>query len=264
MSSTPHLTGTLPVRAHGQRFYGTLQADGQQARVAGLACDEGELVTVSLVGYETSVAAILASLWVRREVPFLVAQGVQWEGPRTMKRRGESYREISTPLPSTRESHYLALPVSVHILEGILHPVDLPTEEEETPATPFQPFPPLSPEEQKARRRFVLGNWDEETPHPRSFLGHLYGMRLPFLHRDLDHPEWSSIWADALWKRGMARRLVVPLPHTLGLRAWRLSGDLAAWIRLLSDGVREGWLPWKKTTLEPLSLPRRERPALRA
>ncbi len=59
------------------------------------------------------------------------------------------------------------------------------------------------------------------------------------------HPEWPVQWAEALWQRGLASDLITPLP-ALGMRAWRLSGDLLAWSALVGEGVREGWLPWKE------------------
>jgi len=46
-----------------------------------------------------------------------------------------------------------------------------------------------------------------------------------------------------LWHHGLARGLIVPLP-SLGIRAWRLSGELFQWSDLVSAGVRAGWLPW--------------------
>ena len=97
------------------------------------------------------------------------------------------------------------------------------------------------------RDRFVLGNWDEPTPHQRSFLGTLYGLRVLFLHRDAAHPDWPTLWAGELWQRGLVRDLIEPLPHALGMKGWKLSGNLEAWGRLVGLGVRDGWLPWQAT-----------------
>ncbi len=41
------------------------------------------------------------------------------------------------------------------------------------------------------------------------------------------------------------RKLIEPLPHALGMKAWKLHGDLDAWGRLTGEGAREGWLPWR-------------------
>ena len=85
------LTGTWPVRCHSNRFFGTVKADGQHPRVAGLACCDGDVVALSLVGYETSTSAVLSSLWLREAVPFLLPpEGLEWKGPRTLRRRPES------------------------------------------------------------------------------------------------------------------------------------------------------------------------------
>jgi hypothetical protein len=241
------LTGTWPVRAHANRFFGTVKADGQHPRVAALVCYKGEVIALSLVGYDTSTSAVLASLWLRESVPFLVGDGVTWDGPRALKRRPEAYKQFSTQLEGTKEMQYIALPVSAHIAEGILHPPDLPTprEEETVPAKGAAATTPAP--SAIDRTRFVLGNWDEESPHQPSFLGHLYGMRVLFLHKDEEHPAWPDIWANALWERGLTRKLVQPLREAIGMKAWALCDDLDAWGRLIGDGVREGWLPWQAT-----------------
>src|SRR5579859_1005376 len=88
------LTGTLPVRAfHPERFFGTLQVDGQLPRVAALVCHELDVVVISLVGYDTSVSAALAILWQNEQVPFLLAEGVTWHGPLRLARRSEGYKQ---------------------------------------------------------------------------------------------------------------------------------------------------------------------------
>jgi len=92
------------------------------------------------------------------------------------------------------------------------------------------------------RSRFVLGNWDEATPHLRSFLGHLHAMRVIFLHRH-ENPALVETWASQLWLQGLARDLITPL-EALGIKAWKLTGDLDFWSRLIGEGVRSGWLPW--------------------
>jgi hypothetical protein len=243
-TTTPSLlAGTWPVRTHANRFFGTIKADGQYPRVAALACHRGDLVFISLVGYDTSTSAVLANLWLRESVAFLVSEDVSWLGPRSLKRRPEAYKQFSTQLGGTKEMHYIALPVSAHIAEGILHPPDLP-------APPKDGQPVAKAEQAVAlpevdRTRFVLGNWDEDYPHQRSFLGHLYAMRVLFLHKHAEHPEWPAAWAKELWERGLTRKLVQPLHEALGIKAWVLSGDLVAWGRLVGDGVREGWLPWQ-------------------
>ncbi len=111
--------------------------------------------------------------------------------------------------------------------------------------------PPPSASTTVDRTRFVLGNWNEEYPHERSFLGTLYGMRVLFLHKDEEYPEWPHIWAREIWERGRIRKLIQPLKHVLGMKVWILSDDLNAWGRLIGDGTREGWLPWKAVTPSP-------------
>jgi hypothetical protein len=251
------LTGSWPVRMHADKFFGTVKADGQHPRVAALACYQGDVVAISLVGYDTSVSAVLASLWSRETVPFLVGEEIKWNGPRHLKRRPEPYKQFSVTLEGTKEVHYTALPASAHIAEGIFHPPDLPSppkqEHVEMATAQRRAAPPSPPPPSAAidRSRFVLGNWDEEYPHERSFLGTLYGMRVLFLHKDEEHPEWPRIWAKEIWARGCTRKLIQPLKETLGMKAWVVSGDLQAWGRLIGDGAREGWLPWRTATPPP-------------
>ena len=93
----------------------------------------------------------------------------------------------------------------------------------------------------------MLGDWDEEYPHERSFLGTLYGMRVLFLHRDHQHPEWSHLWAREIWERGSQCSLIVPLKEVVGMKAWMLSDNLVAWGKLIGEGVCARWLPLEAT-----------------
>ncbi len=243
------LDGTLPVRPfHPEGFFGTVQVDGQHPRVAALACHQLDVVAISLVGYDTSISAALATLWQRQQLALLLADGVEWHGPLRLQRLPIGYKQFSTHLPGTREVHAIALPLSAHIAEGILHPPDLPKPQEEavSATASTRVTSPIQTAEVD-RTRFVLGNWDEPTPHRRSFLGQLYAMRVIFLHRDHEHPEWADIWADELWSHGLTRGLIHPL-KALGMKAWMLSGDLGAWSQLIKHGVRSGWLPWRESS----------------
>ena len=231
-------TGTLPVRPyHPTQFYGTIKADGQVPKVAALACHQQEVVAISLVGYDTSVSAALARLWQREQLAFEPDPAIDWHGPQLLGRRQENYKQFHTILPGTKEVHTLALPASAHIAEGMLHPPDVPKpQQEQGPSAP-----PIQPA-QMDRSRFVLGNWDEATPHLRSFLGHVHAMRVIFLHQH-ENPALVEAWASQLWLQGLARDLITPL-QALGIKAWKLTGDLTIWSHLIGEGVRTGWLPW--------------------
>jgi hypothetical protein len=232
--------GTLPVRPyHTTEFFGTIKADGQLPKVAALACHHQEVVAISLVGYDTSVSAALARLWQREQLVFEPDPAIDWHGPQHLGRRQENYKQFHATLPGTKEVHVLTLPISANIAEGMLHPPDIlkPKEEQGSSSTPIQPA-------QVDRSRFVLGNWDEDIPHLRSFLGHLYAMRVIFLHRH-ENPALVEVWASQLWREGLVRDLITPL-EALGIKAWKLSGDLDLWSRLIGEGVRSGWLPWNE------------------
>src|SRR5947209_10100618 len=188
------LDGTVLLRPfHPDGFVGTMQADGQQVRVAAIACDETRVVALSLVGFDTSIGVVFSRLWSSTAVPFTPADNWQdeWRGPEQLQRSGERYKQCVAHLEGTREVHALALVRTAHLTEGILYPPDLPEmqkpsdapeqEQEQTPSR-SQPVakqvkPPVwAP-------RYVLGNWDETSPNLQSFLGHLYALRVLFLHR---------------------------------------------------------------------------------
>src|SRR5581483_6625161 len=100
-SATSSLVGTWPLRPyHPDGFVGTLSADGQQVRVAALACDGERLVTLSLVGFDTSIGVVLARLWSSTPVPFTPAVEWQqeWNGPEQLKRGGERYKQCMAHL----------------------------------------------------------------------------------------------------------------------------------------------------------------------
>src|SRR5712691_6665133 len=110
-STTVLLDGTLPLRSfHPDGFVGTMQADGQQVRVAALACDETRVVALSLVGFDTSIGVVFSRLWSSTAVPFAPASDRQeeWQGPEQLKRSGERYKQCLAHLDGTREVHALA------------------------------------------------------------------------------------------------------------------------------------------------------------
>ena len=217
------LTGTLPIRPyHPTQFFGTIKADGQLPKVAALACHHQEVVAISLVGYDTSVSAALARLWQREQLAFEPDLSIDWHGPRQLGRRQENYKQFHATLPGTKEVHVLALPLSANIAEGMLHPPDIPKPKQEQGSS----SPPIQPA-QVDRSRFVLGNWDEATPHLRSFLGHLHAMRVIFLHRH-EHPDLVEVWASATLAAGTGSRshhATRGAGHQ-GLEAFRRSGPL--------------------------------------
>jgi hypothetical protein len=128
-SMSSPLDGSLPLRPyHPDGFVGTMQADGQQVRVAALACDETRVVALSLVGFETSIGVMFSRLWSSTAVPFSPASHLldEWRGPEQLQRSGERYKQCVVHLEGTRELHALALVRTAHLTEGILHPPDLP------------------------------------------------------------------------------------------------------------------------------------------
>src|SRR5439155_17521811 len=160
------LDGTLPVRPfHPDGFIGSLQADGQQVRVAALACDDERMIALSLVGFDTSIGVVLARLWSSTAVPFEPAIALQeeWSGPGQLKRSSERYKQCVAHLEGTREVHALALLRTAHLTEGILHPPDLPEMGEQSSSTAMNQEQGTAPSSKQAKPppwipRYILVN----------------------------------------------------------------------------------------------------------
>ena len=253
------LTGTLPVRPfHRDGFYGVVQSDGQRPRLAACVVEpSGVTLCLSLVGPANSVSSALAKLMdPRGRLQFDPADHVPWDEPRILMRDPAcTYRQIDARLRGTTEVHGLALANAAHLGEGLLHPPVLPTDPPK-PALPDSPDDDLDADQPdqtvelrqalaQAPPRYLLGNADEPTPNRRAFLGVLRGLRAVFVNAPADaspalHAAMHQ-WADALWCAGLETGLIVPLP-ALGMRGWRVSGNLAEWSDLISAGVRQRWL----------------------
>lgn len=250
LSLPVQMTGTLPVKPFSQQdgFYGSLVADGQEPRVTALACDHlGHLILVSLVGYDVSIGAVFGTLWQNKDVPFLKRPHVSWLGQRAICRFVEPYRQIQTKITGTHEVHALAISTKAHIAEGIRHPVDLvpePTDDERTNHMLIDAYKRRVAHNYEDRSRFVLGNWQEEMPHFSSFLANLYAMRVLVQHYAPQHPEYPEIWSARLWRYGLLANLIEEMNDTLGIRVWRLYGNLEQWNTLILTGLAEGWLPY--------------------
>ncbi len=230
--ASPILTGTQPVTPFGDRLYGELSADGQQPKVAALATTrEGEVLLLSLVGFDTSIAAALAKLHAGKPLVFQPGAEVLWPGVAPLTRLSSPYKQ-SKPrlLVGTRERHAMTFSRLCDIGYGLLHPPSIPNPKklrelaaQRGVSETTKPVP--------ATPRYVLGNWHESTPERGAFLGHLRALRVIHLPG----------WADALWRAGLEAHLIEPMP-ALGCRCWRLEGDLERWSALLTAGVQQGWL----------------------
>ena len=224
------LTGTLPIKPFGEQFYGAISADGQQPNVAALACTAGgEVITLSLVGYDTSVAAALSRLYAGKGLGFQPNTDAPWTGPRQLLRLPAHYRQYTSALTGTRERHYVTLTRLADIGYGLLHPPSIP--EGHKPEEGEEVIVPAPANKEPPAPRYVLGNGDEATPERSAFLGHMRALRV--IH--------VPAWADALWTAGLDQHLIVP-QLALGVKCWLLSGDLQRWSALLTQGVRQGWL----------------------
>lgn len=238
-SATPVLTGTLPLKPFGDQFYGVIEADGQEAKVAAVACTkEGAIILLSLVGYDISCSAAFATLFLMQEDKSLLFRPkpeLGWQGPTRFPHCVGSARHFpAIVLPGTRERQHVALAEQANIHLGLLFPPELPEPEppkETPPAQRIERFAPTAGKEPQTPPRYVLGNGHEDTPNREAFLGHLRALRV--IH--------ARAWADALWVHGLEQGLIAPRP-ALGVRCWLLSGHLQRWSTFLSQGLAEGWL----------------------
>ena len=232
--TAPLLSGTVPVRpVNPGGFVGTVEQDGQVVHVAAIAFDDGNVALMSLVGRDTSVSAVMAQIWKKKEAVFQPTPGIEWEGEyQVFKRLDDHYKQFATQLPGLKMLHAIAIPLGANIAEGILNaPHMVKDARHEDIRVP------------KVETRYVLGNVQEETPNALSVLGHLRAMRVVLLYQDDAHPERLVTWASELWQRGVSRQLIVPLP-ALGVHVWKITPDVYQWNALVAQGIHQGWLPW--------------------
>jgi hypothetical protein len=232
--AAPLLTGTVPVRPiNPGGFVGTMEQDGQVVKVAAIAFDDGQVALMSLVGRNTSVSAVLAQIWKKKEAVFQPVEGAAWDcTQQVFKRLDDHYKQFATHLPGLKMLHAIAIPIGAHIAEGILNAPHMGKH----PRHEHMRVPQAMP-------RYVLGNLQEETPHALSVLGHLRAMWVVLLYRDDTHPERLVTWASELWQHGCSRQLIVPL-SALGVHMWKMLPDVYQWNTLVAQGIHEGWLPW--------------------
>jgi hypothetical protein len=232
--TAPLLSGTVPVRPiNPTGFVGTVEQDGQIVNVAAIAFDDGKVALMSLVGRDTSVSAVMAQIWKKKEAVFQPAADIEWAWKQqAFKRLDDHYKQFATQLPGLKMLHAIAIPLGANIAEGILNAPHMHKDSNhENIRVP------------KIDTRYVLGNVQEETPHALSVLGHLRAMRVVLLYRDDAHPERLVTWASELWQRGVSRQLILPLP-ALGVHVWKIVPDVYQWNALVAQGVHQGWLPW--------------------
>jgi hypothetical protein len=239
---------------HG--FWGSLNgASGTPPRVVALAVQpNGTLIFANIVGYQTACSAHLARLWMGESLQFTPDRDADWAGPTSLQRDDQmTYREHGGALRGVPLVNAIGMLRSCDITHGLKTPPVFP------PQTPVLPLAAnasaddddattasaaLAPNVQGGAPRFVLGNADAPAPSRNAFDGHLRAMRVVRFYdtRSTSAQHRTRIWTDQLWIHGLAHGLTPELP-ALGIRAWQLSGDLLAWVNLISEGLRSGWLP---------------------
>jgi hypothetical protein len=252
--------GTLPLlpfdHAAGD-FLGTVSgASGTAPAVLALVTEaDGTLIYLNTVGYQTACSAHFARLWQNEPLAFQPKLGVGWDSQMCIIRHKEwSYQEIGGPLKETPFVNAMGLTRLANIDYGMKVPPLFPTEELPTTAPAatddedqVEEPPPAAQAKvnlSAAPPRFIFGNHHETTPAVLAFHGHLRTLRVVRLYdtRSSDHQRCTQTWLEQLWLHGLEAQLIVPLP-ALGIRAWRLTGDLLAWADLIQTGLSSAWLP---------------------
>lgn len=90
------LNGTTFIPFNSLRFYGEVQADGQQARVAAIAMHPDGIALLNLVGPATTLGAVaggvLSSKKDKRPIIFKPSEDVEWFAERVVKGLSASYK----------------------------------------------------------------------------------------------------------------------------------------------------------------------------
>src|SRR5512147_1374821 len=111
MSLPSSMPPALPSGFDPTGFVGEVAADGQRVRVAAIATDDdGRVVLLSLVGYETSVSAALARLMKGEQIGFLPTMHHTWDAPTALQALRVSYWLWRAEITGTREKQGVAFP----------------------------------------------------------------------------------------------------------------------------------------------------------
>lgn len=262
------LNGTLPVQpfdAQAVRAFGSIHgASGQPPRVVALVVEPtGGVVLLNIVGHKTACSSHGARLMVNGSLLFTPDDTTTWNGPTTFTRLEDAtYGELSVSLPGVRMVNYLTLPRSAHLTHGLQTPPTFPSikpdsstqssaddssdgegeGEADAPGTTGSQTSLL--DVAAALPRYVVGNVHEATPARQTVQSAMRALRIARYcdGRTPAAQALTDLWTDVLWNNGIASGLITPL-IALGIRAWRMSGNLQAWAALVQMGLADGSLP---------------------
>ena len=215
-----------------QRFVGTVLADGQNANVTAVACqDQGEALVLILCGPRTTVAAIAAQMHRAKspkQVSFFPRPNESWDGPDRLQRAvalGSSW--ITAQVGPTVYQNIAILANAANLAYCRLNPVAFPGNEESVSRTMYGPFQG-NPKRLVPPSRFVLATEGASHPDWLAFAGMMRTLWLPF----------PLSLAPALWEAGRheplcphddeqcrltgEHTLIEPVVHTLGIEAWQI------------------------------------------
>jgi hypothetical protein len=231
-------------------FVGECAADGQRTRVASIALDDGRLVILNLVGYETSLNAALGKVLQCNSIGFLPNSEVlktlatDWKVTALTRHRDRPYWLWRGALRGTKEKQGMILPHELSLAWGQAHPPAIPATPNPDPANtdaeaaqadaPTKQADHAPPEPERVYSpRYLVAGLNETVPPYHRFFSHLRGLRVVL-------PP-TVAWVEYLWARSLEANLLTPLP-ALGVRVWRLNGDPRRWNALSTEGIRTGTL----------------------
>lgn len=225
-----------PTVQPANRFVGVILADGQEAPVTSLACQEtGEVVVLVLTGPRTTLAAIAALVFLKKtkkQIRFLPVAEECWYGPehlQSMQKHGSS--QIASSVGPTTYKNIVILANVANMAYCQQNPVPFP-DHLRVPAVPTTEvllLDPQQPQRSRPHPRFVLGCEGSEHPDWLTFTGMMRSLWLPF----------PLEFASAIWQAGVQEylqplpdelnetekqtRLIEPVEHCLGIQAWQVS-----------------------------------------
>ncbi len=185
-----------------------VQVGGYRCRVDAYAADDDGFVFASLLGAVTVVEAVWAYLVVSHGGVELANHVSLSRIPERQSLRDEDamvktrYRKSVARLPDSEATHLLVV-AETAMLPGV---------NPDIPAYLISDSP-----DGDLLRFFAI--WDKLLPFPA-------------------RPEW----AEFLWKAGLRRNLISPLPETHGCHTWKIIPDRDTWQTIVTGGVEDGAL----------------------
>jgi hypothetical protein len=198
------------------------------------------LVLLNLVGADASVSAVIMELLRSKSngvgfMPTLFAHQPSNIPTQLSIQPGIRYTTfrsaLATPGGSLNQKNWCLLISTANIVESrrrsplipaqLLPPPPVPATTETAPAVSADK-PPATPSP-----HYVIGAATATTPDPHALLGHLRAIGVVI----------ADTWAEAVRDLAIDAQLVTSMP-AVGVRCWRIDGDLVKWVDLVRHGIQ--------------------------